>query len=428
MRCRIRPAFLCLLVFVLLHPVSSRADSLDDWYWRNPLTGGNNLRAAAFGSNQFVVVGDSGTILTSPDGIVWTNGSSKISETLYGITYNNSTFVAVGSNGTILTSPDGITWVSRFSGTNEQLSGITYGNNTFVAVGNNGTILTSPDGITWVSRSLGPYTQLSGVTFGNKTFVAVGHGFYPYPEIGSADHELILTSYDGVTWFGTYSGRLYSGLRAVTWGNNIFVSVGDIILTSPDGITWTDHSPLVISFFLEGVTYGNNTFVAVGGANPFMIPFPEIFTSPDGRIWTSRLSSLSSSSGIVLNGGTYGNGVLLAVGNSVRNNGGTILQSDGLCAATIESDFSINVPYITYNDNFYRTDFTYVPNTLNFDLVSAQVIVDKTFYSGCRPATLSESFLLHISVLELAGKSYWLDLQYTNQGVRFIYNNSGVNN
>jgi len=85
--------------------------------------------------------------------------------------------VAVGS-GTILTSPDGVTWTERTSGTTNLIFGVTYGNSTFVAVGS-GTILTSPDGVTWTERTSGAFYYIyyiSGVTYGNGTFVAVGDG------------------------------------------------------------------------------------------------------------------------------------------------------------------------------------------------------------------------------------------------------------
>jgi hypothetical protein len=54
---------------------------------------------------------------------------------LYCVTYGNGTFVVVGSGGTILTSSDGVTWTQRTSGTSNRLYGVTYGNGTFVAVG-----------------------------------------------------------------------------------------------------------------------------------------------------------------------------------------------------------------------------------------------------------------------------------------------------
>jgi len=57
--------------------------------------------------------------------------------------FSGNTFVAVGDSGTILTSPDGVTWTTRTSGTTYYLTAVTYGNGTFVAVGENGTILQS---------------------------------------------------------------------------------------------------------------------------------------------------------------------------------------------------------------------------------------------------------------------------------------------
>ena len=71
---------------------------------------------------------------------------------LNNVTFGNSQFVAVGASGTILTSPDGVTWIGRKSGTSFNLYGATYGtvgNGLFVVVGDGGIVLNSPDGITW---------------------------------------------------------------------------------------------------------------------------------------------------------------------------------------------------------------------------------------------------------------------------------------
>lgn len=63
---------------------------------------------------------------------------------LKGVTYGDGLFVAVGEDGTILTSTDGVNWTERTSGTRAWINNVTYGNGTFVAVGDHGTILTSP--------------------------------------------------------------------------------------------------------------------------------------------------------------------------------------------------------------------------------------------------------------------------------------------
>ena len=132
---------LALLGFCLL-PNRILADPLDQWNWRNPVPTGKPLSAIAYGNNQFVSVGDTGTIVTSPDGLTWTSRISGTSNTLYAIASGNNRFVAVGSGtlasapAAVVASPDGITWTSRTrSVTTNGLAGIGYGNNQFVAVG-----------------------------------------------------------------------------------------------------------------------------------------------------------------------------------------------------------------------------------------------------------------------------------------------------
>ena len=51
------------------------------------------------------------------------------SNSIIGVGNISSTFVAVGNSGTILTSTDGISWTSRISGTSYNLNGITPENN-----------------------------------------------------------------------------------------------------------------------------------------------------------------------------------------------------------------------------------------------------------------------------------------------------------
>ena len=93
----------------------------------------------------FVVVGATGKILTSPDGITWTSQTGGVSVTLQGVTYSEplGLFVAVGAVGTILTSLDGITWTSQTSEVSTDLYSAVYSEHLglFVAVGATGTIL-----------------------------------------------------------------------------------------------------------------------------------------------------------------------------------------------------------------------------------------------------------------------------------------------
>ena len=108
--------------------------------------------------SQFVVIGDYGTVITSPDGIIWTEQTSPVTAHLKAIIYDGSSFVAIGNGGAIITSPNGTSWTQRASGTASQLLDITWDGSQFVAVGNpssageNITVLTSSDSINWVKH------------------------------------------------------------------------------------------------------------------------------------------------------------------------------------------------------------------------------------------------------------------------------------
>jgi hypothetical protein len=307
--------------------------------------------AVTYGNGKFVAVGLGGSILTSPDGVAWTD--RKVAMTLYGsdglaiiyaggtfvlggsniftspdgvtwtqrasgsgsgIAYGNGTFVAVGSN--TFTSPDGVTWTPRQSGTGIRLSDITYGNGQFVAVGYDknddysATILTSPDGVAWTKKAPGTADSLWGIIYGNGMFVAVGPG------------GTVLTSPDAVTWTTRVSGT-GDDLRAVAYGNNVFVAVGGnegaTILTSPDGVTWNRKSWITYGQ-LHGITYANDTFVTVGD-------YSTILVSADGQTWEERL--FSQAADLSAEAVAYGADTFVVVGSGSR-----ILQSDPLSSAT----------------------------------------------------------------------------------------------
>ncbi len=342
--------------------ISTQIDPLDNWHWRNPLPQGNTLEAIAYGNGAFVAVGDYDTILTSPDGVTWTETSSGTAKNLIGVTYGNGIFVALGvdpssgGNGIILTSPDGVTWTTRAIGA---MSGVTYGNGTFVAVGGNNTTLTSPDGVTWTTRAIG--ASVERVTYGNGTFVAVGQTILTSPDgvtwterTSGGPNDLygvtygngtfvavgypaaILTSPDGATWTKRFSGT-NDGLYAVTYGNGTFVAVGQTILTSPDGVTWTERTSGGPND-LYGVTYGNGTFVAVG--------YPAaILTSPDGVTWTETSSGIKND----LIGVTYGNGSFVAVGYL----GTTLTSPDGVTWTETSPGIKNDLIGVTYGNGTF---------------------------------------------------------------------------
>jgi hypothetical protein len=266
-----------------------------------------DLFGITYGHGLFVAVGDLGTILTSSDGVTWTNHSIDSSNAFHGVTYGNGAFVAVGKLGLILTSPDGVIWTSRASGTDHYLKGVAYGNGVYVAVGSGGgTILSSSNGLTWTVRVLSA-EDLNGITFGNGLFLAVGNG-------ALGGESLILTSTNGEMWDFPSSGT-GKNLRGAAYGNDRFVIVGNdgTILNSLEGADWANSAMGCLSTNnLRGITYANGAFAAVGN-------FGAIRTSAEGAIWTCRSSGTTNN----LHSVAYGHGTFVAVGNSA-----TIVQSE----------------------------------------------------------------------------------------------------
>jgi photosystem II stability/assembly factor-like uncharacterized protein len=260
------------------------------------------LYNVVWSGTQFVAVGGSGTILTSPDGVTWTSQNSNIANDLFGVTWSGTQFVAVGGSGTILTSPDGVTWTSQNSNTaKNDLFDVTWAGTQFVAVGGSGNIVTSPDGVTWTPRT----SNTSNTLYSIAQLVAVGSS------------GTILTSPDGITWTPQSSGTGYD-LHDIIWFETQFVAVGSsgTILTSPYGTTWTWTSQTSgISGDVYDVVWYWTEFVTVGGSGT-------ILSSPDGVTWTSHSSGTNNTLRSVAHSWSQTWSQIVAVGD-----GGTILTS-----------------------------------------------------------------------------------------------------
>lgn len=304
-------ALIPALLLALLVSSSAMADVLDNWTKRN--SGVNaSLTDVGYGNGTYVVVGNAGTILTSPDAITWTSRNSGTTANLQGVAYGNNTFVTVGVGGTILTSSNAISWTARTSGTSANFNGVPFLNGQFVAVGDKATIATSPDGINWTFRNSGIVNTNSsqGVLYE----VAYGNGVY----VIGGQSSTILNSSNLVNWTQQTLGSTYLW---TTFGKGIFVANGfltDItssLLTSPDGNTWTTQTPMSTSD-LE-LTFGGGSFVGVGD-------YGHIFTSTDGTNWIQRTSPVSGTLWNV----KYVNYTFMAVGAN-----GTIIQTGIILAS-----------------------------------------------------------------------------------------------
>src|SRR5205085_11180039 len=95
-----------------------------------------------------------GNLGTSPDGVTWTLRASSSQRQWRDFAYGSGRYVGVGDSGSYVSSVDGVafTFGTNPAGSLANLNGIAYGNNLFVAVGS-GSIVTTPDGVTWTSRT-----------------------------------------------------------------------------------------------------------------------------------------------------------------------------------------------------------------------------------------------------------------------------------
>jgi hypothetical protein len=296
------------------------------WSW-NDITYGNGL---------FVAVGKRGHIITSPDGITWTqrfapgqwttiiNGeiANNLGDGLTHITYGNGLFVAIGSVGItgsnswrtqVITSPDGITWTMRHTMSGRLSSGVTYGDGLFAMItryitsGNWRTeVTTSTDGITWTQRETLRNEHHTGIAHGNGIFVMASTG--QSPSLGNRGGQ-ILTSPNAITWTEQIAGGSWYW-DCVGSVNDLLVVVGinrsfqPRISTSPDGTTWTPRAIPASAFATNwsDITHGNGMYVIVGWNG-------RIITSQNTITWTQRSAPRCDWTGVA-----HANNTFVAVG------------------------------------------------------------------------------------------------------------------
>jgi len=143
--------------------------STDGTGWSQVYTSasGNSLQEVFWTGSRFIAVGSNGGIVTSSDGVSWTDRSSGVTSTLYGAAESPAIMVAVGASGTIVTSEDGgANWAPQTSGTSYTLYSVTWTGAEFVAVGSSGRAVRSTDGKNWSVQAT-PYTD---VLFGSDPF------------------------------------------------------------------------------------------------------------------------------------------------------------------------------------------------------------------------------------------------------------------
>ena len=254
----------------------------------------------------FVVLQFSGSgIITSPDGITWTERTSPSSTSWQSIVWaaEQNKFVAVGPGSSaatqVMTSSDGITWVNRTAATNRTWKAVGYSPdlNLFVASAGTGStaglFMSSPDGITWTTRT--GTRPINTFQWSSSLGLFVGAG-----EV-SAQTGNISTSSNGTTWtaqttpvVSLFNDMAYSeelGMFVTTGASSLPPYVSGSFY-STNGTTWTasDMPALVTSAALSGIDWSPELgvfLIATGNEISYI--------SQNGMNWTP----LASNCGVV---------------------------------------------------------------------------------------------------------------------------------
>jgi hypothetical protein len=265
------------------------------------------------------------------------------------IAFGKDIFVAIGPNQTLLSSKDGHNWTNHSSDIAGPYININYSTKTYSYSGDVITLFfpkvsTNPAPSDIVANSseqsdtasiaqcgtVSPEqnprpSQLRNVTFGNGIFVVVGDG------------GTILSSEDGENWRHRPSGTS-AALTAVAWGDPGFVAVGDqgVVFSSTDGIVWTRQTSGTRQRF-RNIAYGNGVYVATAVDSAPWI-------SANGIAW-KLTEGLSGLSGIV-----FGNGSFIISGIKMNDSGGTRVEFNQAMAST-DGEIWRDIPHPTQNQS-----------------------------------------------------------------------------
>lgn len=243
-------------------------------------TGSERYANVVYGNNRFVAA-YSATLIgtrTSSDGVTWSaaNNIANTGGNTNGIVFGNGLFMLTTGGGggatKILSSPDGIAWTDRTPAglSTTQFDSLAFGGGRFVALTYDHRSATSTDGINWMVNTLPSSPTFSLVMYAGTQFIARSSG-YGASSYGSAD---------GATWtLIPNSTAPNNGFAAIAANGSTVVGIsssgviirGDLAAaTGPTGPTIT--TPPAAQTAIQGAT-ATFTVVATGGTLSYQWKF-----------------------------------------------------------------------------------------------------------------------------------------------------------
>ncbi len=129
------------------------------------------------GNGTFVVLSETGEIVTSTDSVNWVVHKPKTlsGQKMLSINFLNGIFIATGQN-VVATSNDGLNWTLQMGVYGKSITKVSYSSNddTYLAVASDGSVLTSKDASDWqVVKNNTNMKKLNGVVFGGPSSLSI---------------------------------------------------------------------------------------------------------------------------------------------------------------------------------------------------------------------------------------------------------------
>jgi len=279
-------------------PAAQAASNLStvSWYSASSQLKSNNLNDIVMNDNQvYVAVGDEGTLLTSTDARTWRSAKFATMNNLKIAVTNGKSFVVAGDR-TIISSKDGVNW-----------SNVKWSKDYTIQE------LVSPADkkeldrdytIDWKTKLPISSVSIESMMWDGKRFVATGYWLTNTGKIKTnvkdssstafISSSFVMTSADGLAWSlkkadVAGSKLLFTGTKYVAMGDNYPVKI------STDLTTWKTYSPKAINkrttFFFRDAIYHNGKFIAIGWDAGISAQTGVVFTSTDGINWKEESTS-----------------------------------------------------------------------------------------------------------------------------------------
>ena len=335
------------------------------------------------GLPQFIAVGDSGTAIECSNSTNWVTASSGTTNSLYAVQKSSSTlYLIVGDAGTVirLTAVGFTPRPEDFVGTTCNLYAVASAGNGIVAAAGdltpnpyfyptqyaytNAILYSLNSGIRWTNEQwildeygnnpnlwhLSEFFILTGMTYGSNGFVAVGDtGISPLDGVWPS---VIFTSTDGQHWLETSPYISENSLNAATYGNGLYVLVGDagIIIVSSNLVNWTEIAGCHRSA-ISAIACNSNLCIA--SAQPIYhdsFNFADFTTlvSTDGVSWAVSTTNMPDMADLTSGGGQF---VGISQNNIYTTTDGYNWQNSDSFSNTLHGVCFVNGQFIAVGDN-----------------------------------------------------------------------------